>query len=114
MVVGPLLLGLTPSGYTVQATDTVQAARYAAAPARLETASGTMSLNSAKSAERTGKGSLEHCIGLRNKIEKYTRLRRGGGNAQQMERWRSARRRHEDEFTDLRCRRFGRQLRSER
>ena len=54
---------------------------------------------------------LETCIALNKKIERYTRLRRGGGTAQQMERWRDARRGYEEKFTHLRCRRFGRRLR---
>ncbi len=62
--------------------------------------------------EAREQASLETCIALTKKIERYTRLRRGGGTAQQMERWRDARRGYEDKFTNLRCRRFGRKLRS--
>jgi len=57
---------------------------------------------------------LERCIYLNSKIEHYTRLRRGGGAAGRMERWRQSRARYEEEFRDRRCHRFGRKLRSKK
>lgn len=54
---------------------------------------------------------LKTCRSLQARIDRYTRLRRSGGKAQQMERWRASRRESSDEFRRLRCRRFGRELR---
>ncbi len=55
---------------------------------------------------------LKTCRALQARIERYTRLRRSGAKAQQMERWRTSRRKSSDEFRRLRCRRFGRELRT--
>jgi len=55
---------------------------------------------------------LQRCITLNKTIERYTKLRRGGGSAAQMERWRASRQRARDEFQALRCHKLGRQLRA--
>lgn len=54
---------------------------------------------------------LLRCQSLAKKIERYTRLRRGGGNAAQMERWRDTRRDAQSKFQKLRCHKYGRRLR---
>jgi hypothetical protein len=54
---------------------------------------------------------LHRCQSLDKKIERYTRLRRAGGNAAQMERWRDTRRQAQTEFQKLRCHKYGRRLR---
>ena len=54
--------------------------------------------------------SLERCRYLHERIEHYTRLRRAGGNAVQMERWRTARQRYEREYRERRCHRYGSRL----
>ncbi|MHA7816033.1 MAG: hypothetical protein ACX93N_06120 [Pseudohaliea sp.] len=54
---------------------------------------------------------LATCKRWHQRIERYTRLRRGGGSAVQMERWRQARAAYEAKFRAARCHRWGRQLR---
>ncbi|HKK22469.1 MAG TPA: hypothetical protein VJ947_02195 [Pseudohaliea sp.] len=54
---------------------------------------------------------LETCQRWHERIEHYTRLRRAGGSSLQMERWRQARKRYEEQFRDARCHRWGRKLR---
>lgn len=53
---------------------------------------------------------LKRCRYLHRRIEHYTRLRRGGGDGAQMERWRRSRQRYEEEYRRKRCYRFGRKL----
>jgi hypothetical protein len=62
-------------------------------------------------AGRDPDASLERCRYLHERIEHYTRLRRGGGNAAQMERWRTARQKYEREYRTRRCHRYGSRLR---
>jgi len=54
---------------------------------------------------------LATCKRWHQRIEHYTRLRRGGGSAVQMERWRRARDEYEEKFLAARCHRWGRPLR---
>jgi hypothetical protein len=56
---------------------------------------------------------LDTCKRWHERIEHYTRLRRGGGSAVQMERWRRARDGYEEKFRAARCHRWGRQLRGD-
>jgi hypothetical protein len=56
---------------------------------------------------------LDSCKRWHERIEHYTRLRRGGGSAVQMERWRRARDGYEEKFLAARCHRWGRQLRDD-
>lgn len=56
---------------------------------------------------------LDSCKRWHERIEHYTRLRRGGGSAVQMERWRRARAGYEEKFLAARCHRWGRQLRED-
>ena len=53
---------------------------------------------------------LERCRYLHDRIERYTALRRGGGNGAQMERWRKAREKYSREYREKRCHRFGSRL----
>ena len=49
---------------------------------------------------------LERCKHLQQRIDYYTKLRRNGGSASQMESWKKARSRHEQEFRDGDCYRY--------
>lgn len=69
--------------------------------------------------EASGAGSrsdevLQRCRVLHGQIDRYTRMRRAGGNSLQMERWRKARQKYEVEYRERRCYRFGRRLRGDR
>lgn len=55
--------------------------------------------------------SLERCKYLNEQIEYFTKLRKGGGSARQMERWKVQRREYEDEFRIKHCHKYGRKLR---
>ena len=54
---------------------------------------------------------FERCVYLNDKIEHYTQRRRTGGSNNQMASWRRSRDRYEDEFRQLRCKKFSAQLR---
>jgi hypothetical protein len=54
--------------------------------------------------------SLEKCQALKDRIENYTRLRRAGGSAHQMETWKEQLRRCEDRFHEYGCRKYRRKL----
>jgi hypothetical protein len=53
---------------------------------------------------------LERCRYLHKRIAHVTRLRRSGGNAGQMERWRRQRQDYEVEYRERRCYRYGGRL----
>ena len=55
--------------------------------------------------------SLEKCRSLQERIERYTRLRRKGGSASQMDSWKRQLRKSEEQFREYGCREFGRELR---
>ncbi len=54
---------------------------------------------------------LETCQKIRDRIEHYTNLRRAGGTASRMDRWKRLRREQEDAFERRDCRRYGSELR---
>lgn len=54
---------------------------------------------------------LEQCQHWQAEIEYYTQLRRAGGSAAQMERWKQQRAEYEEQFRENRCLRYGRLLR---
>ena len=54
--------------------------------------------------------SLAKCQGLKDKIEKYSKLRRGGGSASQMESWKKSRRIYEDKYRDGDCHKYGNKI----
>ncbi|MFT4612899.1 MAG: hypothetical protein ACI9NT_000032 [Bacteroidia bacterium] len=54
--------------------------------------------------------SQSDCQQLRDTIERYTKLRRGGGSARQMESWKKSRKRYEDRFSKGNCYKYGAQL----
>ena len=53
---------------------------------------------------------LAQCQALKDRIDHYTQLRRAGGSAARMDRWKRARRAKEEEFDRHRCRRYRRDL----
>ena len=57
------------------------------------------------------KPDLDQCLALRDNIKKYTELRRQGGSAEDMEKWKRERSAHEQTFRDLRCRKLGKAVR---
>ena len=54
--------------------------------------------------------SLGTCQQLTNQVEKYTKLRRSGGSAAQMESWKKSRQRYEEQFRRSDCYKYGAQL----
>lgn len=54
--------------------------------------------------------SLQSCKWLQQEIEKYDQLRKRGGSAQEMERWRQSRDDLKRDFKDGDCKRWGDQL----
>ncbi len=54
---------------------------------------------------------LKKCQQMKDRIEKHNELRRRGGGASEMARWKRLRRADEDKFRQLRCRDYGRELR---
>ncbi len=70
-------------------------------------------LSAANTAALQALADLDSCKRWHERIEHYTRLRRGGGSAVQMERWRRARDGYEEKFLAARCHRWGRQLRDD-
>tara|TARA_B100001540_G_scaffold296839_1_gene298888 strand:- start:8381 stop:8629 length:249 start_codon:yes stop_codon:yes gene_type:complete len=55
--------------------------------------------------------SLQQCQSLKERIERYTALRRKGGSASRMEGWKKQLRKAEARFRELDCRAYGRELR---
>ena len=55
--------------------------------------------------------SLEQCQALKDRIERYTALRRKGGSASKMEGWKKQLRRAEEKFREQGCRAYRRELR---
>ena len=55
--------------------------------------------------------SLRKCQALKSKVEQYIALRRKGGKASQMERWKRQRRESEEAFRRLDCSRYDSELR---
>jgi hypothetical protein len=55
--------------------------------------------------------SLEQCQALKDRIERYTALRRKGGSTRQMEGWKKQLRSAEEQFRDKDCRAYRRELR---
>ncbi len=55
-----------------------------------------------------GDASPEQCRRLKERIEKYTELRRGGGSGSQMAAWKRARREAEATYRDYNCHTQGR------
>jgi len=53
---------------------------------------------------------LRQCQKLKNAIERYAALRRGGGPAQQMEEWKRALRQAEARYRERGCRDLGAEL----
>jgi len=58
-----------------------------------------------------GEASLEECRALKDRIDRYTSLRRMGGSASQMNGWKKQLRKYEARFRDLDCSEFRRELR---
>lgn len=54
--------------------------------------------------------SVQQCQALKDRIEHYTRLRRGGGSASQMEGWKMQRRKNESKFRRAQCARYGNKI----
>jgi len=54
--------------------------------------------------------SLEQCQALKDRIHRYTALRRLGGTARQMESWREQLRKAEAKFSEKGCRAYRRKL----
>ncbi len=57
-------------------------------------------------AEPTKKGTLKQCKQAAAKIEYYTRKRRAGGSAAQMDRWHRLRHLHQQRYSDLQCKNY--------
>lgn len=55
--------------------------------------------------------SLAQCQALKDRIERYTALRRKGGSAARMEGWRKQLRSAEEKFSEKGCRAYRRELR---
>jgi len=55
-------------------------------------------------------GSLQECQVLKDRIDRYTDLRRGGGTASKMDAWKRSRTRAEEEFRELDCHWYGSRL----
>lgn len=55
--------------------------------------------------------SLAQCQNLKSQIEKYTKLRKGGGPVSQMESWKKSRRLYEDKYRKGDCYKYGSALR---
>lgn len=55
-------------------------------------------------------GSVQECQRLQDRIDKYTRLRRKGGSASQMDTWKRERTRAEEAFRQLDCHWYAGQL----
>ena len=53
---------------------------------------------------------LARCQSYKDKIEKYTELRRRGGGSGQMDSWRRQRNEYNDRFSAEKCKRFRRRL----
>ena len=53
---------------------------------------------------------LARCQAIKDKIDHYTQLRRAGGSAAKMDRWKRARRANEEAFDRQRCRSYRRDL----
>ncbi len=53
---------------------------------------------------------VKTCQKHKDRIERYNRLRRRGGDAALMEEWKRERRKSENEFSRLKCRKYKRQL----
>lgn len=54
-------------------------------------------------AAKPGDELLSRCVYLQQRIDRYTRLRRGGGTAARMEVWRQSRQRYQNEYRERRC-----------
>lgn len=54
--------------------------------------------------------SLDDCQKLKERIEKYTELRRGGGSAERMDAWKRSRTRAEEMFRENDCHWYGNEL----
>lgn len=54
---------------------------------------------------------LERCKYLQERIDYYTKLRKRGGAASQMESWKQTRRKYENEFRDGDCYKYATSLR---
>ena len=54
---------------------------------------------------------LEKCQVIKDRIERYTGLRRKGGSAGQMQQWKEQLRANEDEFRRMNCKDHRRKLR---
>ena len=55
-------------------------------------------------------GSLSQCQQIKKQIDYYTDKRREGGSSSAMKSWRKSRTKYEDQFSDLRCRKWRSQL----
>jgi len=53
---------------------------------------------------------LEQCQNLADRIEDYDLLRKRGGTAEEMERWRQSREKLKKKFRDNDCRKWGKEL----
>jgi hypothetical protein len=51
----------------------------------------------------TDSGAASECRELAEKIDRYTRLRRAGGSARQMDKWHRARNKLKQRYRDLAC-----------
>jgi hypothetical protein len=54
--------------------------------------------------------SVQQCQALKDRIDHYNRLRRGGGSASQMEGWKMQRRKNETKFRRAECGRYGKKI----
>jgi hypothetical protein len=54
--------------------------------------------------------SLSKCQGIKNKIDHYTDLRRGGGSARRMSNWKQRRDHYQDQFSEHNCKRWRNRL----
>ncbi|KAA9129670.1 hypothetical protein F3N42_15000 [Marinihelvus fidelis] len=54
---------------------------------------------------------LDVCRNIQGQIEYYDKLRKKGGNAQQMESWKQTRERYKEQFREGNCKRWKKELR---
>lgn len=48
-------------------------------------------------------GSLKQCQKIKDRIERYTNLRRSGGTSRQMDKWQKKRNYYKDQYTEKDC-----------
>ena len=55
-------------------------------------------------------GTLKQCKGYHKRIDYYTALRRNGGSANSMEKWKQKRNNYKDRYREKNCRKWGSKL----